>query len=221
MAMKESFVTSEGKIAARRKQQTSKADQSVSQIRANKSSSLPDCSDDVEIDAKQMEAIGTKDREFYRGLLRQLTGIASQGDGPARQDLSFLLSVIKDIRPKDHVEALLATQLAAVHAAMMRVACQLNAPELSQADQADRVFNRLARTFAALVEALQRCRLQGPFNSSTVNLSREEIEKSVLNELWQNIASNGSRPVRYPQGVLPSPAAKPVPSDPNGSQTKP
>ncbi len=73
-----------------------------------------------------------------------------------------MLSVVKGIGPEDEVESMLAAQMAAVHMATMTFARRLAHVEtLPQQDSAERAFNKLARTFAAQVEALKRYRTGG------------------------------------------------------------
>jgi hypothetical protein len=106
-----------------------------------------------------MEALGTKDYDFCRGLLNQLVNIGTQGKKVDARDLNFVLSIVKGIAPADEVEAMLAAQMAAVHLATMTFARRLaHVENISQQDSAERAFNKLARTFAAQVEALKRYR---------------------------------------------------------------
>ena len=73
-----------------------------------------------------------------------------------------MLSVIKGIEPRDQIEAMLAAQMAAVHIATMTFARRLaHVENIPQQDSAERAFNKLARTFAAQVEALKRYRSGG------------------------------------------------------------
>jgi hypothetical protein len=76
--------------------------------------------------------------------------------------LNFVLSLVKGVGPKDQVEAMLAAQMAAVHNATMTFARRLaHVENIQQQDSAERAFNKLARTFAAQVEALKRYRTGG------------------------------------------------------------
>jgi hypothetical protein len=75
--------------------------------------------------------------------------------------LNFMLSVVKGIEPKDQVEAMLAAQMAAVHMATMTFARRLAHVENIPQQDKERAFNKLARTFAAQVEALKRYRSRG------------------------------------------------------------
>ncbi len=66
------------------------------------------------------------------------------------------------IGAQDQVESMLAAQMAAVHMATMTFARRLAHVEtIDQQDSAERAFNKLARTFAAQVEALRRHRTGG------------------------------------------------------------
>jgi hypothetical protein len=109
-----------------------------------------------------MGATGTTSASFLDGLLRQLANAASQGQQVSEDDLNFMLSVVKGTEPEDEVESMLAAQMAAVHMATMSFARRLTHVEtLAQQDSAERAFNKLARTFAAQVEALKKYRTGG------------------------------------------------------------
>jgi hypothetical protein len=68
-----------------------------------------------------MAALGTADHDFYGGLVRQLGEACAQDGAVDERALNFMLSVIKGIKPRDQVEAMLAAQMAAVH--MATLAC--------------------------------------------------------------------------------------------------
>jgi hypothetical protein len=130
-----------------------------------------------------MEALGTTDPDFLDGILCQIANAGSQGGKIDERRLNFMLSVVKGVKPRDQVEALLATQMAAVHAATMTFALRLGCTEtIPQQDSAERAFNKLARTFAAQVEALKRYRSRG---DQTVR-----VEHVTVNEGGQAIVGN-------------------------------
>src|SRR4029077_3598808 len=105
---------------------------------------------------------GTDDLCFYKGLMLQIVNLTSQSRKIDKHALNFIVSVIKGIEPKDQVEAMLAAQMAGVHMAIMTFARRLAGAEtLPQQDSAERAFNKLARTFAAQMEALKRYRTGG------------------------------------------------------------
>jgi hypothetical protein len=59
-----------------------------------------------------VEAFGTEDRDFVNGLAQQLIFVGARLNFDA---LSFMIAVIKDIKPNDQIEAMLAAQMAAIH----------------------------------------------------------------------------------------------------------
>ena len=106
-----------------------------------------------------MRAFGTKEPDFVHGLIHQIASAGSKGRNPDEAGIKFMLAAFKGIEPRDQIEAMLAAQMVAVHVATMRFANRLgHAETLQEQDSAERTFNKLARTFAAQVEALQRYR---------------------------------------------------------------
>ena len=130
-----------------------------------------------------MGALGTTDADFLKGLLGQLANAGTKGRVVDEHGLNFMLSVVKGIVPTDEVEAMLAAQMAAVHVATMTFAGRLaHVKNIAQQDSAERVFNKLARTFAMQVEALKRYRSGG---QQTVR-----VEHVTVNEGGQAIVGN-------------------------------
>ena len=65
-------------------------------------------------------ALGVADREAMDGILRQLVKASVNGGSPDEVNLSFMISMVKSIRPRDAVEAMLVTQMVTVHVMAMR-----------------------------------------------------------------------------------------------------
>lgn len=87
---------------------------------------------------------------------------AVQGAGTDSRGTNFALSVVKSIAPKDEIEAMLATQMAAVHMASITFARRLaHVDNIPQQESASNAFNKLTRTFAMQMEALKRYRTGG------------------------------------------------------------
>ena len=129
------------------------------------------------------DALGTRDYDFLNGLLQQLGNVGSQGAKIDERGLNFMLSIVKGIEPRDQMEAMLAAQMAAVHNATMNFARRLaHVDNIQQQDSAERAFNKLARTFAAQLEALKRYRSAG---EQTVR-----VEHVTVNEGGQAIVGN-------------------------------
>ncbi len=108
-----------------------------------------------------------------------------QGKSVDESGLNFMLAVVKGVEPRDQVEAMLAAQMAAVHMATMTLARRLaHVENIQQQDSAERAFNKLARTFAAQVEALRRHRTGGE--------QKVTVEHVTVNEGGQAIVGNVS-----------------------------
>jgi hypothetical protein len=138
-----------------------------------------------------MDALGTRDPAFLEGFLLQLADAGSKGGKVHGRTLNFMLSVIKGIEPRDQVEALLAALMATVHTAIMTFAHRLaHVKTIPHQDSAERAFNKLARTFAAQVEALKRYRSRG---DQTVR-----VEHVTVNEGGQAIVGNVNHGGRGP-----------------------
>lgn len=109
-----------------------------------------------------MDALRTTDHDFAGGIIRHLVDIGSQGQEVDVKGMDLAISLIKAVRPRDELETMLATQMAAVHLATMTFARRLaHVDNIPQQDSASNAFNKLARTFAAQMEALKRHRSKG------------------------------------------------------------
>ena len=109
-----------------------------------------------------MEALATTDWHFAEGIVNAIAYLSSTGQKFDARSTHFALSIINGIEPRNEVETLLASQMAAVHMATMNAALRVgNATNLPQYDSAVQGFNKLARTFAMQLEALKRHRSNG------------------------------------------------------------
>jgi hypothetical protein len=134
----------------------------------------PDHSDLMTGSVNLMNALGTVSLPFMNGLLSQIVNVASHGSEPNEAGINFVLAVIDGIQPRDEIEAMLASQMAAVHLATMTFARRLaHVENLPQQEGAERAFNKLARTFTTQVEALKRYRSDG---QQTVRVERVTVE---------------------------------------------
>lgn len=106
--------------------------------------------------------IAAGDDRLAKLIVSQLVNTTARGDEVQTRDLNLALTVVQGIEPRDTLEALLATQMAAVHIETMKATRRLaNAEIIPQHDSALMAVNKLARTFAAQVEALKKHRSAG------------------------------------------------------------
>ena len=117
---------------------------------------------------------GTGSADVANGLLSQIAALGSQGKRTDADATNFALGYVNSMKPKDAAEALLLTQMAVIHQATMVMAQRLNHVEtIPQQDAAERALNKLGRTFAAQMEALQRYRGKG---QQVVRVERVTVE---------------------------------------------
>ena len=135
-----------------------------------------------------LKAFGSSDEDFINGLLAQLINVGSPGKTIDEEGSAFVASIVKGIEPQDQIEAMLGSQMAAVHLATMTFARRLAHIEtIPQQDSAARAFNQFARTFAAQVEALKRYRNGGNQNLNVRHIHINEGAQAVIG----NVAAGG------------------------------
>ena len=109
-----------------------------------------------------MDAVGTHDLHFFSGYLTQVVNATTQGKAPDATSVNAALGFIRGLKPRDELEAAMAAQMVATHNAVMTFARRLNhVDNIAQQDSAINGYNKLARTFAAQMEALKRYRSTG------------------------------------------------------------
>jgi hypothetical protein len=143
------------------------------------------------------DALGVADREAMHGILRQLVKASVSGENPDEVNLAFMISMVKSIKPRDSVEAMLVAQMVSVHVMAMRCAHHLaHADDLAQHDSAARALGRLARTFPAQIEALNRYRSQGEPAITVQNVSVADGGKAIVGNVTQHasVIVKGKRP---------------------------
>lgn len=142
---------------------------------------------DQEIGEQLMaNALGVADRDAMDGILRQLVRASVSGGRPDEVNLSFMISMVKSIRPRDSVEAMLVAQMVSVHVMAMRCAQHLaNAEDIAR-DSAARALGRLARTFPAQIEALNRYRSHGDPAITVQNVSVGDGGKAIVGNVTQH-----------------------------------
>ncbi|SFO98605.1 hypothetical protein SAMN05216330_105218 [Bradyrhizobium sp. Ghvi] len=133
------------------------------------------------------DALGAVDRDALHGLLSQLVKASAVARKPDQGNLSFMVSMLKSMTPKDSLEAMLATQMVSIHIASMRCACRLACTDdVPQQESLTRTLTRLARTYAAQMEALNRHRSSGACAITVQNLSVQDGGKAVVGHFTQH-----------------------------------
>lgn len=140
-------------------------------------------------EAALAEIFGTDRQEQTAALvshcLKVLKPNEASDEFPANDERQFMLSIIRDLAPRDAVERMLAVQLVATHVATVRAGRWMATAEtLPQIEAHYTGFNKLARTFAAQIEALRKHRTGGQ--------QKVVVEHVTVNEGGQAIVGNVS-----------------------------
>ena len=132
------------------------------------------------------KAFGSSDVNFLVGLAKQLANIEAGASAPDENNIAYQASIVAGIAPRDATEALLATQMAAIHSSIITMTGRLrNAETILQQDSAERALNKLARTYVMQVDALGRHRRGGK--------QKVVVEHVTINEGGQAIVGNVER----------------------------
>jgi hypothetical protein len=159
------------------------------------------------------ETLGVVDRDAMHGILRQLVKASVNGQKPDAVNLGLMISMIKSIRPRDAVEAMLVAQMVSVHVMAMRCAYQLaSAEDIARQDSAARALGRLARTFPAQMEALNRYRNHAEPAVTVRNVSVQDGGQAIVGNVTQHarviVSENSEAPAVTDAAVPARGAAK-------------
>ena len=153
------------------------------------------------------DALGAGDRDAMDGILRQLVKASASGGRPDEVNLAFMVSMVKSIRPRDSVEAMLVAQMVSVHVMAMRCAQHLaHAKDLAQHDSAARALGRLARTFPAQIDALNRYRSHGEPAITVQNVKVADGGNAIVGNVTQHASVIVSDKTPASAGRAPKPA---------------
>lgn len=152
------------------------------------------------------------ERDFVDGIVSQLANVGGRGQDINERGLNFMLSVIKGTEARNQLEAMLAAQMAAVHMASMTFAGRLaHVDDIAEQDCAARAFNKLTRTFAMQMEALNRYRSGAEQKVTLQHVSVAEGGQAIVGNVTQAPRENGQEkaatppPVRTDTNVVPMP----------------
>ncbi|RUM18801.1 hypothetical protein EFD56_14825 [Rhizobium phaseoli] len=109
-----------------------------------------------------MKAMGVSDESVFYAFVRQLTNAVSKDENADVSELNSAIALVAGIEPRDHLEAMLAVQMATVHMAAMRHSrSMLTSGTIELLDIHERAANKLMRTFTTQMEALRKHRNGG------------------------------------------------------------
>ena len=133
-----------------------------------------------------IEALGTSNSDFVNGLLSQLALCGSRDSEIDEAGLNFMLSVIKDIKPRDQLEAMLAALMAGIQMTTMTFMHRLaHVDNVAQQDSAGALLIKLNRTFAVQMETLKRYRTGGEQKVTVQHVTVSEGGQAIVGNVNQ------------------------------------
>lgn len=140
----------------------------------------------------QMADLGVADGDFHQGIVSQMAALGARGRSIDEANTNFVMAVARSIQPKDAIEAMLATQMGAIHIATMMLAARLHHVDtLPQQDSASRALNQLARTYAMQVDALKRYRTGGQQKVTVEHVTVNAGGQAIVGAVATGAAGNG------------------------------
>jgi hypothetical protein len=149
--------------------------------------------------SRLMAAFGTKDPDFFDGLLNQLGRVRSREDEPASHTVGSLLSVLKNTRPRDELEAMLLAQMATCHKIAMDTTSRLNNPEEY------RLLLKLMKTFADLKETFDRGRKATENSFMVQNMTVKDGGQAIVG----NVTQRSTESIEEKTSASPPPSTEP------------
>ena len=142
------------------------------------------------------DAIGAKDLDFTIEFLKQLGEVSSDSQNVSETAINFLLSVVKEGKPKDQLHAMLLAQMGAVHSCVMywtrRAKIDVSPYHV---DIAVRAATKFAQVFAAQVETSKRYQSTGE-QKITVNHNHVAVSdggQAIVGTVMQNASKDKKR----------------------------
>jgi hypothetical protein len=142
--------------------------------------------------SRLMAAFGTKDLDFFGGLIDQIARVRSRDDQRSRT-VGFLLSVVQNTRPRNELEAMLLAQMATCHNFVMDTASRLNNAEEY------RLFLKLMKTFADQKQAFDRGRRASEQSFMVQNMTVKDGGQAIVgNVTHRSTQPNDGKTVASP-----------------------
>jgi hypothetical protein len=137
---------------------------------------------------KWMNAIGTEYVDTSEFIAKQLVDLTAPKNKIDPIELSFLTETVMSIAPKDHIEMMLATQMAAVHLMTMNMASSARrATNFLQQEGCHRQLNQLMRTFAVQTEALKKYRNGGKQHVTVKHVHVHEGGQAIVGNVSRGV----------------------------------
>ena len=145
-----------------------------------------------------LDLFQTDDSKQAQSLLFQcmkvLSDHESDDERPGDDERAFMLSIVRDIKPRDAVERMLAVQMAATHVAAIRSGGWLSrATQIPQAQAHYAGFTKLTRAFASQVETLRKHRSGGEQKVTVQHVHVSDGGQAIVGHVDRGGEAHGKR----------------------------
>jgi hypothetical protein len=122
-----------------------------------------------------------EDKWLLRGLQTQLFDAISKGGQIDEEKQKYTCALVAGLNPRNHLEMMLVSHMVAVHVATLAAAGTLaRASTFPHYDTAERVFNKLARTFVTQMDAFNRYRAGGEHKVNVQHVSVNDGGQAIV-----------------------------------------
>lgn len=126
---------------------------------------------------------GGSSEVFVNGMLYHCINVSGRSEDNVN-DKTYAVGIVAEIAPKDAIEGMLATQMAAIHIATMRHSRMMAGSEtIQQLELHERVLNKLARTFTTQMEALRKHRNGGKQTVTVQHVNVQDGGEAIVGDV--------------------------------------
>ncbi|MCP4406572.1 MAG: hypothetical protein GY807_02195 [Gammaproteobacteria bacterium] len=123
-------------------------------------------------------------KEFIDSCISDVVVINRSRTGDLTENVHNTLAMIRELKPQDPTEALLITQMTAVHQAAIRMAYLLSVEtRVEVISMKEKALNRLSRTFAQQVETLKKYRTGGQQKITVQHVQMSDNAQAVFGDV--------------------------------------
>jgi hypothetical protein len=159
-----------------------------------------------------MQDFGTEYPDFFHGIFGQMANCVAKDGHVDQADLKFMMLFLKGVKPRDHIEAALLTQMATTHLQIMRFNSRLsNARDAVEINLNEPILTKLMRTFVAQVEALKRYRNTNEPGVTVQNVSVTDGGQAIVGNVMQTPGGGVSNKTPAPPLAITDAKLTPMP----------
>ena len=140
----------------------------------------------VHIDEDYLDtAFGTDNPVVMKQRFAEVSLIVNKDSSTLNEEITIgAVELMKELAPRDSIEALLCSQMVAIHTALVDVSWRLRkSGTMEQFGIYEKASNRLARTFATQMEALNKHRRKGTQKVVVQHVNVENGGQAVVGDI--------------------------------------